>query len=78
SAKYNWEDPLSLESQLTEEEIAIRDSARQYCQEKLFPRVLEAYRQERFDREIITEMGELGHLSNLLQSQRITNLILLF
>ncbi|KAF0410766.1 Glutaryl-CoA dehydrogenase [Gigaspora margarita] len=67
SAKYNWEDPLSLESQLTEEEIAIRDSARQYCQEKLFPRVLEAYRQERFDREIVTEMGELGLLGSTIQ-----------
>ncbi|CAG8507154.1 11444_t:CDS:10 [Scutellospora calospora] len=65
--KYNWEDPLTLESQLTEEEIAIRNSARQYCQEKLFPRILEAYRQERFDREIITEMGELGLLGSTIQ-----------
>ncbi|CAG8717582.1 18568_t:CDS:10 [Dentiscutata erythropus] len=66
-AKYNWEDPLSLESQLTDEEIAIRNSARQYCQEKLFPRILEAYRQERFDREIVTEMGELGLLGSTIQ-----------
>ncbi|CAG8499636.1 2648_t:CDS:10 [Diversispora eburnea] len=49
-------------SELSEEEVAIRDTARKYCQEKLFPRILEAYRQERFDREIISEMGELGLL----------------
>ncbi|CAG8682217.1 34249_t:CDS:2, partial [Racocetra persica] len=65
--KYDWEDPLSLESQLTDEEIAIRNSARHYSQEKLFPRILEAYRQEHFDREIVTEMGELGLLGSTIQ-----------
>jgi glutaryl-CoA dehydrogenase len=61
-ADFNWEDPLDLESQLTEEERMVRDSARSYAQEKLFPRVLKAYREESFDRTIMTEMGSLGLL----------------
>jgi glutaryl-CoA dehydrogenase len=59
---FNWEDPLDLESELTEEERMVRDTARGYAQDKLFPRVLIANREERFDREIITEMGALGML----------------
>jgi glutaryl-CoA dehydrogenase len=59
---FNWQDPLSIDSLLTEEERMIRDSAHQYCQEKLMPRVLTANREERFDREIMTELGELGLL----------------
>ncbi|KAI8899609.1 acyl-CoA dehydrogenase/oxidase [Globomyces pollinis-pini] len=61
-AKFNWQDPLNLESCLTEEEISIRDTARQYAQSKLLPRVTSAFRDERFDREIMSEMGELGLL----------------
>ncbi|KAI5116075.1 hypothetical protein M0805_004386 [Coniferiporia weirii] len=61
-AKYNWEDPLKLESLLTEEEIAVRDTARAYCQENLLPRVIEAQRTEKFNRAIIPEMGQLGLL----------------
>ena len=59
---FNWEDPLDLEGELTEEERMVRDTARDYAQEKLFTRVLMAYREERFDREIMTEMGALGLL----------------
>jgi glutaryl-CoA dehydrogenase len=59
-APFNWEDPLDLESELTEEERMVRDTARGYAQDKLFPRVLTAYREERFDREIMSEMGALG------------------
>ncbi|MGK0372539.1 MAG: glutaryl-CoA dehydrogenase [Glaciecola sp.] len=59
---FNWEDPLSLDSLLTEEERMIRDSAHQYCQEKLMPRVLMANRHETFDPEIMTELGALGLL----------------
>jgi glutaryl-CoA dehydrogenase len=59
---FDWADPLRLEEELTEEEQMVRDSARAYCQEKLFPRVLEANRHERFDREIMNEMGALGFL----------------
>jgi glutaryl-CoA dehydrogenase len=61
-AAFDWQDPLDLESDLTEEERMVRDTARDYAQEKLFPRVLTAYREERFDREMVTEMGELGLL----------------
>ena len=59
-ADFNWEDPLDLEGELTEEERMVRDTARGYAQEKLFPRVLKAYREESFDREIMREMGALG------------------
>jgi glutaryl-CoA dehydrogenase len=59
---FNWKDPLSLDSLLSEEERMIRDSARQYCQEKLMPRVLKANRNETFHAEIMTELGELGLL----------------
>src|SRR6266851_2518090 len=61
-AAFNWEDPLDLEGELTEEERMVRDTARGYAQDKLFPRVLTAYREERFDREIMREMGALGLL----------------
>ena len=61
-ADFNWEDPLDLEGELTEEERMVRDTARGYAQEKLFPRVLKAYREESFDREIMREMGALGLL----------------
>lgn len=59
---FQWEDALLLEDQLTEEERMVRDSAYAYCQEKLLSRVLTANREERFDREIMSEMGELGLL----------------
>ncbi|XP_065362635.1 glutaryl-CoA dehydrogenase, mitochondrial [Calliphora vicina] len=60
--KYNWQDPLNLESQLTEDEIAIRDSFRNYCQTTLLPRVTKANRDEIFDKAIMEEFGELGAL----------------
>ena len=63
---FDWEDPFFLDDQLTEEEIAIRDAARDYCQDKLMPRVLEANRHEKFDREIMNEMGALGLLGSTL------------
>ena len=64
---FRWEDPLLLDEQLTEDERMVRDAARQFCQEKLFPRVLEANRHERFDREIMNEFGEMGFLGATLQ-----------
>ncbi len=60
--EFVWEDPLLLEKQLTEDERAIRDMARSYAQDKLQPRVIDAYRDENFDRTIMNEMGELGLL----------------
>ena len=63
---FQWDDPLLLEEQLTGEERMVRDTARAYCQEKLMPRVLEANRHERFDREVINEMGALGLLGSTI------------
>ncbi|MEW6998336.1 acyl-CoA dehydrogenase [Colwelliaceae bacterium BS250] len=63
---FNWQDPLLLDSLLSEEERLIRDSAHQYCQEKLMPRILEANRHEKFDVEIMRELGELGLLGATL------------
>jgi len=60
--QFKWDDPFLLDSQLSEDEKLIRDSAYSYCQEKLQPRVISAFREERFDREIMTEMGEMGLL----------------
>lgn len=59
---FQWDDPLLLEEQLTEDERMVRDAARAYCRDKLMPRVLAAHREERFDREIMREMGALGFL----------------
>ena len=64
---FDWADPLLLDEALTEEERMVRDSARAYCQEKLLPRVLEANRHERFDREIMNEMGALGFLGTTIE-----------
>jgi glutaryl-CoA dehydrogenase len=57
---FNWEDPLDMESQLTEEERMIRDTARAFAQDKLQPRVKAAFRDEKFDREIMNELGAMG------------------
>ena len=57
-----WDDPFRLVDQLSEDERMVHQTAHDYCQEKLLPRVLEANRHEHFDREIMNEMGELGLL----------------
>ncbi|XP_055680840.1 glutaryl-CoA dehydrogenase, mitochondrial [Lutzomyia longipalpis] len=64
---FSWEDPLNIESQLTEDEIAVRDSFRSYCQESLMPRIIEANRNEVFHREIMQEIGKLGALGCTIQ-----------
>jgi glutaryl-CoA dehydrogenase len=61
-AEFNWEDPLDLEGELTGEERMVRDTARGYAQDKLFPGVIAAFRDEKFDRATITDMGALGLL----------------
>ena len=66
-AVFLWADPLLLDAQLTSEERLVRDSTRDYCQEKLMPRVLSANREERFDREILSELGSLGMLGATLE-----------
>jgi glutaryl-CoA dehydrogenase len=65
-AEFHWEDPLLLEDQLTEEERMVRDTARDYAQDKLMPRVLEANRHEVFHREIMNELGALGLLGSTI------------
>ncbi|KZX66955.1 MULTISPECIES: acyl-CoA dehydrogenase [unclassified Alcanivorax] len=67
--RFDWKDPLLLETQLTEDERMIRDAAHDYCQSKLMTRVLEANRHEIFHRDIMTEMGELGFLGPTIPEQ---------
>ncbi|KAK4218379.1 hypothetical protein QBC37DRAFT_437342 [Rhypophila decipiens] len=61
-SQFDWEDPLGSKGLLTEEELAISETAERYCQEQLLPRVLQAYRDEHYDPQILREMGELGLL----------------
>jgi glutaryl-CoA dehydrogenase len=61
-AAFNWQDPFLLDQQLTEDERMVREAAQAYCQDKLLPRVLNAFRNEKTDVEIFREMGELGLL----------------
>ncbi|MCK7596982.1 acyl-CoA dehydrogenase [Microbulbifer sp. CAU 1566] len=63
----HWDDILLLDRQLSDEERMIRDTAREYCQSKLMPRVLEANRHEIFDRDIMSEMGALGLLGSTIE-----------
>ncbi|WP_153770283.1 acyl-CoA dehydrogenase [Labrenzia sp. CE80] len=66
---FDWQDPFQLREQLGEDEALIMDSARSYAQERLLPRVIEAYREEKTDREIFNEMGELGLLGVTLPDE---------
>jgi glutaryl-CoA dehydrogenase len=66
---YRWDDPLDLEGKLTEDERMIADAARQYARGSLMPRIVSAFAEERFDREIMTEMGELGFLGATLPEE---------
>jgi len=60
--RFDWQDPFGLDGELTDEERMVRDAAREYAQGELLPRVTSAYLEERFDREIMAEMGTLGLL----------------
>ena len=62
AAKFSWDDPFQLDTQLSADERAVRDAAHAYCQERLAPRVLEAFRHEKTDLAIFREMGDLGLL----------------
>ena len=66
---HQWDDPLFLETSFSEDERLIRDMARNYCSDKLMPRVKDAYREEHFDREIFNEMGELGLLGAMVDEK---------
>ena len=68
-AQFSWEDPFLLDDQLGEDERLIRDTARAYAQEKLAPRVIDAYLEEKTDRSIFSEMGELGLLGVTLPEE---------
>ena len=65
-SSFNWEDPFLLEKQLSDEERMVRDSARAYAQEKLQPRVMDAFDQEKTDPEIFREMGKMGLLGTTI------------
>jgi len=67
--QFQWDDPLQLSSQLNTEERMVQEAARQYAQDRLAPRVLQAFREEKTDIEIFQEMGELGFLGLTLPSQ---------
>jgi glutaryl-CoA dehydrogenase len=64
---FQWDDPFFLDDQLSDEERMVRDSAHAYCQEKLMPRVRDSHRHERFDREVLNEMGEIGFLGSTIE-----------
>ncbi|WP_199541615.1 acyl-CoA dehydrogenase [Paraburkholderia kururiensis] len=69
TARFHWDDPLLIDQQLTEDERMVRDAAQAYAQDKLAPRVLEAFRHERTDAGIFREMGELGLLGPTIPEQ---------
>src|SRR5271170_7477117 len=62
AVSFNWQDPLNSENLFTEDELAIQETARAYAQERMLPRILDAYRDEHYDQDILKEMGELGLL----------------
>jgi len=65
-ASFNWQDPFCIDDQLSDDERMIRDTAKSYAKDKLMTRVRQAYRDEHFHREIMTEMGSLGLLGPTL------------
>ena len=65
-ASFDWQDPFRLNDQLTDEEKLIADSAREFCSDRLSPRIIEANRNESFDRAIFDEMGEMGFLGSTI------------
>ncbi|HEY8101377.1 MAG TPA: acyl-CoA dehydrogenase [Burkholderiaceae bacterium] len=68
-AQFHWDDPLLLDQQLTDDECMVRDAARVYCQDKLQPRILQAFRHEKMDPSIFREMGSLGLLGATIPAQ---------
>ncbi len=67
SASFDWKDPLSIESQLSEEERLIRDSVHDFAQDRLMPLILEWNRHEKFERDLMLEFGEMGFLGGTLE-----------
>ena len=68
-AEFHWDDPLLLEAQLSHDEIMVRDAARDYAQERLAPRIVKAFREERAEPAIFREMGEIGLLGATIPAE---------
>ena len=68
-AAFVWEDPLDLEGELTEDERMVRDTARGFAQDYLMPRIVEAYREEKYDANNLPEMGKLGLLGSTIPEE---------
>ena len=68
-AQFNWQDPFLLDAQLTDDERMVREAASAYCQERLAPRVVEAFRAESTDPEIFREMGQIGLLGPTIPAE---------
>ncbi|KAF2201666.1 putative glutaryl-CoA dehydrogenase [Delitschia confertaspora ATCC 74209] len=66
-SSFDWKDPLGVSNTFTEEEVAIAETAESYCQERMLPKVLEAYRNENYDKKMLEEMGDLGFLGANIQ-----------
>ena len=75
AVQFDWTDALNLETQLTDEEILMRDQVKSYCQQKLMPRILEANRHERPDEGVLKEMGDLGFLGPTIKGMSYPKLI---
>lgn len=73
--QFDWTDALNLESQLTDEEILMRDQVRTYCTEKLMPRIMEANRHEKPDSAVLPEMGQLGFLGPTIKGMCLHKLV---
>ena len=69
TAQFQWDDPLLFSEMLRDDEKLVLHSARSFCSDRLMPRVLEAHRHEKFDRAILTELGELGFLGATLPEE---------
>jgi glutaryl-CoA dehydrogenase len=68
-ARFDWEDPFRLEDQLSEDERMLRDAARAFAQDRLAPRIIAAWREERVEPEIFAEMGEAGLLGTTIPEE---------
>ena len=68
-AQFSWSDPFLLDQQLSEDERMVRDAAAAYCKDKLEPRVLEAFREEKAETAVFREMGELGLLGPTIPTE---------
>ena len=71
--QFNWQDPFVIDGQLTQDELEIKNQMRSYCDQKLLPRVVQANRNEQFDKEIMREMGAMGALGSTIKGYGCAN-----